>query len=112
MKVPPRTLVDEETARDLHLEKRLGNSGAVGKLHAKRPEDDGRLDALVADLVDIALNCLETFDWNAEDVVRLVVNTEHENAIVRVGDSRQLVGQLVAPRLGNAIPSKAQGLEL
>lgn len=95
-----------------HLQKRLEISRGGGQLDPKHAKHDGRSNALVIDLEHEAFECIEAPDGNTEDVPRLVIDGEHKDAIMDVGNGCDLVGKIVSPRVGHPIAPKRDGLEL
>ena len=64
---------------------------------------DWRRDALIANLIDKAFDSIKMVYRNAYDVSRLVVHAQDKYTVVGIGDSCQLVGQLIATRTGNSV---------
>ncbi len=66
------TLVDKQAPGNLDREHRSRKPGGVWELQAKRMEKDRRFDAVVADLVDVALNGIEAFQGSRSNSLSII----------------------------------------
>ena len=110
--VPSGALMHEEALWHVDLDDGTKLAGLIRQLHPDDLHRQGRNDAVVADLADIALHGVELLQRDAFDLAGLVVDSEDADPVRGVGHGGELVREVVPLRSDDLLASEAHRLEL